>query len=108
MLIKFFLHIGKAEQAKRLRRLRGDPLGSWQLTTDVWKRHRTYGDHLIAAEEFLERTETEWGPWTIVEATDRRWARFRVFDTVTTALEGALRERNVPLPAWQPTGHAEE
>lgn len=108
VLIKFFLHIGKAEQAKRLRRLRDDPLGSWQLTTDVWQRHRAYGEHFVAAEEFLERTETEWGPWTIVEATDRRWARFKVFDTITTSLEASLRQRDIALPAWQPTGHAEE
>ena len=36
----------------------------------------------------LERTESEWGPWTIVEATDRYWTRIAVFETIIRATEG--------------------
>jgi hypothetical protein len=46
----------------------------------------------------LERTETEWGPWTIVEATDRRWARVKIFTTIIHSLEEALQKRGLPLP----------
>ena len=46
----------------------------------------------------LERTETEWGPWTIVEATDRRWARIKIFDTIVLRIQEALQERGLPLP----------
>ena len=51
-------------------------------------------------EETLERTDTEWGPWTIVEATDRRWARVKMFETIIRRLEEAMQERGVPLPEW--------
>jgi hypothetical protein len=47
----------------------------------------------------LERTETEWGPWTVVEATDRRWSRHKVFSTIVARLEQALIARGKPLPA---------
>jgi hypothetical protein len=46
----------------------------------------------------LERTDTEWGPWTIVEATDRRWARVKIFETIIRRLEEALAERGAELP----------
>jgi len=52
----------------------------------------------LAVEEMLERTETEWGPWTIVEATDRRWARVKIFQTIIRRLEEALKERGLKLP----------
>jgi polyphosphate kinase 2 (PPK2 family) len=44
-------------------------------------------------EEMLERTETEWGPWTIVEATDRYWTRIAVFETIVRALHAAAARR---------------
>ena len=56
------------------------------------------GEYLLAVEEMLERTETEWGPWTIVEATDRRWARVKIFETLIRFLEEALEDRGFPLP----------
>jgi hypothetical protein len=37
-----------------------------------------------------ERTETEWGPWTIVEATDRRYTRVKIFRTIVNTLEERL------------------
>jgi len=50
----------------------------------------------------LERTDTEWGPWTIVEATDRRWARVKIFETIIHRLEEALEQRDLPLPEERP------
>jgi hypothetical protein len=41
-------------------------------------------------EEMLERTETEWAPWTIVEATDKRHTTVKVYQTVIEALEKRL------------------
>jgi polyphosphate kinase 2 (PPK2 family) len=38
----------------------------------------------------LERTEAEWAPWTIVEATDRQWTRIKVFETIVQRMEQAL------------------
>jgi hypothetical protein len=45
---------------------------------------------LIAYEEAFERTETEWGPWTIVEATDRRYTWIKIYRTVIMSLEDRL------------------
>jgi polyphosphate kinase 2 (PPK2 family) len=99
VLIKFFLHICQEEQLRRFKKLEKDPLESWHIQPEDWEHHRKYGDYELAIEEMLERTETEWGPWTIVEATDRRWARVKVFETIIAALETALEKRGAGLPS---------
>ena len=49
--------------------------------------HKKYDHYRLAAEEMFERTESEWAPWTIVEATDRWFARRKIFETIIRALE---------------------
>ncbi len=90
VLIKFWLHISKEEQRRRFKRLEKDPLKSWQVTEEDWDHHRNYKKYLLAVEEMLERTETEWGPWTIVEATNRWWCRSKVFNAIIDALSDRL------------------
>ena len=98
VIIKFFLHISKEEQTKRFKTLEKDPLEAWHVQAEDWEHHRKYDQYVEAIEEMLERTDTEWGRWTIVEATDRRWARVRIFRTVVNRLEYALAARGHPLP----------
>jgi hypothetical protein len=43
----------------------------------------------------LERTETEWGPWTVVEATDQHYTWWKVLDAITEAMADGLRARGV-------------
>jgi polyphosphate kinase 2 (PPK2 family) len=102
VVIKFWLHISKKEQARRFKRLEKDPLESWHVQPEDWEHHRKYDEYVVAVEEMLERTDTEWGPWTIVEATDRRWARVKIFGTIVRRLEKALQERGLPLPESRP------
>jgi polyphosphate kinase 2 (PPK2 family) len=98
VMIKFYLHISKQEQKRRFKMLEKDPLESWHVQSEDWEHHRKYTEYVVAIEEMLERTDTEWGPWTIVEGTDRRWARVKIFETIVHRLEEALRERGQPLP----------
>jgi polyphosphate kinase 2 (PPK2 family) len=98
IVVKFFLHISKNEQKKRFKNLEKDPLESWHVQQEDWEHHKKYEDYVIAYEEMFERTDTEWGPWTIVEGTDRRWARVKFFSTIIFRLEEGLKERGLPIP----------
>ena len=98
VITKFFLHIEKKEQKRRFKKLEKDPLKSWHVQPEDWEHHRKYKEYVVAIEEMLERTDTEWGPWCIVEATDRRWARVKIFQTIIQRLEEALTERGFELP----------
>jgi AMP-polyphosphate phosphotransferase len=93
IIIKFFLHISRKEQEKRFRKIESDPLESWRITKEDWARHKRYREYLAAAEEMLERTETAEGPWTVVEATSRRWTKVKILNTIIAALEHRLGSR---------------
>ncbi len=95
VIVKFWLHISQAEQLRRFKLLERDPLESWHIQPEDWEHHRKYKKYQQAAEEMLERTESEWGPWTIVEATDRNHTMWKVASTVADALERGLRARGV-------------
>jgi len=107
-IIKFFMHISKKEQKKRFKKLEKDPLKSWHVQPEDWEHHRKYKEYVVAIEEMLERTDTEWGPWTIVEATDRRWARIKIFQTIIRRMEEALQDRGFELPEQEPEPEPEE
>jgi polyphosphate kinase 2 (PPK2 family) len=77
--------------------MENDPLNCWRVTPEDWAHHKKYKKYLLAVEEMLERTETEYGPWTIVEATDRRWMRVKIFETIIRAMEDALEKHNVEV-----------
>ncbi len=93
VIVKLFLHISRKEQERRLKKLEKDRMTRWQVRPEDWERHAKYRHYLDASEEMLEKTNSEWAPWTIVESNDRCWSRIKVFDTVIAALDGALRRR---------------
>jgi len=97
LIIKFFLHISKEEQKRRFKKLTKDPLTAWHVTAEDWEHHRNYDEWTLAYEEAFERTETEWGPWTIVEATNRRHTWVKIYKTVINTLEPALGLESEPL-----------
>ncbi len=105
LIIKFFLHISRKEQKRRFDKLIADPLIAWQVLPEDWEHHKHYGDWRLAYEETFERTETESGPWTIVEATNRRFTNVKIFETLTNSLEMQLASMDaLPDPAyWEDT-----
>jgi polyphosphate kinase 2 (PPK2 family) len=90
VIVKLFLHISRKEQGHRLKALEHDRRTQWRVRPEDWERHRKYKQFLQAAEDMLEKTHSDFAPWTIVEATDKYWARIKVFETVINALEQAL------------------
>lgn len=86
VIVKFFLHIGKKEQKRRFNRLLADKSTAWRVTRSDWKQHRLYDKYVRAIEDMLARTDSEFAPWTVIEAEDRRFATLKVFRTVIAAI----------------------
>jgi polyphosphate kinase 2 (PPK2 family) len=107
LLVKFWLHISLAEQRRRFERMERSDYESFRVTGKDWKAHKRYDDYCEAVEEMLERTSTPWAPWTIVAATDRRYARVRVFETLAEATQRALDARAAATPPPDPPSRAE-
>ncbi len=93
VIIKFFLYISKEEQAKRFKKLDNSKETSWRVTKADWNRNKEYDRYLDINEDMLERTETEYAPWTIVESTDRDYAATKILTTVVNRLTAELDKR---------------
>jgi len=108
VVVKFFLHISRKEQRRRLRRMEKDPAQRWKVEKEDWRRNRGYDRWSKAVDEMLERTHTTACPWTVVAATDPRWTRLAVFRTLVERMEGALARRQQAPGAVSRTHLAEE
>ncbi|MBL9127042.1 MAG: polyphosphate:AMP phosphotransferase [Verrucomicrobiales bacterium] len=95
VIVKFFLHISAKEQKKRFRKLESKPATAWRVTRADWKHHRQYDELLSATSDMLGRTDTEFAPWTIVEAHDQRFATLKIFGTLLGALEQRISQLEV-------------
>lgn len=108
VLVKFWFHISQEEQRRRLKKMQKDPAARWQLQKEDWRRNRRYDEWLAAVEDMLSLTDTPHAPWTIVEATDERWTRVKVFRTLVERMEDALRHREAAPAAVSRTHLAKE
>ncbi len=90
VIVKCFLHISKHEQKRRFGALRENGATAWRVTEADLRQNQQYGEYLASAEDMLTETDTEYAPWTVVEAHDRRFATLKVFATVIDALERAV------------------
>lgn len=90
VIVKFWLHVSRKEQASRFKHLAKDPLTAWQVTDEDRAQHRNYDRFVEAVEEMLVRTDAASAPWVIVEATDRRFARLKIMESTIATLEAAL------------------
>jgi polyphosphate:AMP phosphotransferase len=88
LIVKFWLHLSKSAQKKRLRELSEDPKTAWRVTKTDWKHLGLYDDFRSVSERTLRETSTGEAPWVIVEGTD---ARYRSL-TVGTVLLKAMRD----------------
>jgi polyphosphate kinase 2 (PPK2 family) len=87
IILKIFLHITKDEQKRRLEERERNPLTAWLVTPSIWNFHRRYDDTLPLIDNFIVRTNTDIAPWTIVEATDCKYAILKIYATIVKAFE---------------------
>lgn len=92
LIIKLFLHISQKEQKKRFKKLEESPETKWRVTSEDWKHNKQYDEYLHIYEEMIEKTDTEFAPWTIIEATNREYAEVKILSTVVTALKNKIAE----------------
>ena len=86
IILKFYLHISKDEQERRLLDREKDPLKSWKLSVADWKEREYWDDYTEAYEDVLNRCSTRYAPWFIVPA-DKKWFRnLAVAQTMRDAL----------------------
>ena len=73
-IVKFFLHISKDEQKKRLQARLDEPHKRWKFNVGDLGERALWDEYQHAYEAVLSQTSTEWAPWYIIPA-NRKWYR---------------------------------
>ncbi|MCX6549415.1 MAG: polyphosphate:AMP phosphotransferase [Acidobacteria bacterium] len=92
LILKFWMHLGKTAQKKRLKTLENDPLRRWQVDELAWKHWRLYSRFIAAAEHAIRITNRGNAPWMIVEGEDARYRSLAVGEAIRDAVRGHLAD----------------
>lgn len=72
--IKFFLHISKEEQRKRLEERMTDPSKQWKISERDIEDLKFYNSYTAAYQDIIKRCSNLWAPWYIIPA-NKKWFR---------------------------------
>jgi PPK2 family polyphosphate:nucleotide phosphotransferase len=84
---KFFLHLSKQEQRKRLLERLEQPEKNWKFSLDDVRERQKWGSYLRAYENMIRNTATDYAPWYIVPADHKWFTRLVVAEVIVDALE---------------------
>ena len=92
VLLKFWLHIDEDEQLRRFTDRQNTPEKQWKITDEDWRNREKWDQYLVAVNDMIRYTSTDFAPWTVVESQDKRYGRIRTLHTLIRALEARLDE----------------
>jgi len=98
IIVKLWLEISPEMQLKRFKQREADPLKAWKLTDEDWRNRERWDDYSEAVDEMIERTSTDWAPWHVIAAEQKRFARIAVIDAVIEEIERGCASHNFALP----------
>ena len=90
VLLKFWIHLSRKEQKKRLKALDRDPRTSWRVTRADWEAYRVYNRSHDLWEHLLRETSTGEAPWYVIEGADEHYRYLTVGKILLKAMRGAL------------------
>ena len=108
LIIKLWFHLSRPAQRKRLKELEKDPLTSWRVTKEDWRRFRKYGRFRRISAAAIEATDVPNAPWVIVDGEDARWRNVfvarHILKRLTERLAAAGRAEPGPAVPMKPPG----
>ena len=100
LLVKFFFHITKKEQRRRMDRLLEDKNTSWRVSDkDKWQ-NKNYDKCCRQFDYFMQRFEDSRSPWNIIDAKHHKWAQLELMsvllEKLDESLEAGVQEAAIP------------
>jgi len=86
-VVKFFLHLSRAEQRRRLIARIDDPAKNWKFSAGDLPERRKWKDYHKAYEQVLSATSTRRAPWYVIPADHKWFAHVAIADIIVDTLE---------------------
>lgn len=92
LVLKFFVTIDKDEQLKRFKDRQRNPDKQYKITDEDWRNREKWDQYIGAMNEMLERTNSNYAPWIIVEGNCKKYARIKVMEEYIKAAKNHLKK----------------
>ena len=86
IVLKYFLHITKAEQKQRLLEREEDPAKAWKLNANDWKERGFWDAYTEAYEDAISKTAAKHAPWIVVPANAKWYRNLVIAESIVEAL----------------------
>ena len=101
LVMKFFFHIGREEQRRRLDALKADKNTRWRVDEDDYSENDNYDTFLEVYDRYLRDTNRSSAPWYIIDAKNRKWATLQVLEFLNMGIDVAIHNRGIAAPLRQ-------
>jgi polyphosphate kinase len=99
-IIKYWFSITDEEQHLRFQARIQDPMKQWKLSPMDLESRKRWEAYTKAKEEVLERTHTDYAPWWVIRANDKKRARLNCISHLLGAVPfEEVAQAGVELPA---------
>ena len=88
VILKFFLHISRAEQRERLIDRLEDPEENWKFRAGDLEDRKLWSAFTVAYRDALSRCSTKWAPWYLVPSDSKTVRNYLITRTLNKTLEG--------------------
>ncbi|WP_294580373.1 polyphosphate:AMP phosphotransferase [uncultured Thomasclavelia sp.] len=98
LVIKFFFHISKNEQAKRMKKLLKHKNTNWRVSDeDLWQNDH-YDKYLDVFNDYMTKTNPTYAPWYVIDATNKKLVQLQVLETLMSCIKTALEYEKTDAP----------
>ena len=87
IVLKFYFHMSKDEQRKRLLKRLENPEDNWKFSAGDMKERERWDDYMHYYEEAINKTANDMAPWFIIPADDKEMARYIVAKIIWSAMQ---------------------
>jgi polyphosphate:AMP phosphotransferase len=103
LVMKFFFHIDKKEQKKRIKALQLNKNTKWRVgEEDIWQ-NENYEECFDVYDKYLFDTNQSGAPWYLIDSSDKKWAELQVLEMLVKGIDVALTNSRIAAPVLQNT-----
>lgn len=96
VILKFYLHVSRDEQRRRLIERIDDPTKNWKFNAGDLDERKLWSEYTRAYRDALKKCSTPWAPWYLVPGDKNKARNYLIAKRVVATLEGLNLEYPQP------------
>lgn len=102
VILKFFLHVSREEQTRRLQERIDEKKKHWKLSPSDFEERPFWPDYMRAYEDILRNTSKKYAPWFVIPSDHKPYRNLAMSNIIVDAMQ--RMKLNYPEPTFDPTG----